>query len=253
MIDLILAKHKVLDFVLGKVVKPTDDAGKEKYRETNILDMNLIVDGVKDNLIPYISNIDTAQDMYEALSKLFTIKNIGQIAILKNELRIMKMTKDDIVYSYLMRISRIRYELQAIDEVIPEKELVILKSWSSFASSISSWKDTPSFEQMWNACSQEDARISLANYKKEEDEDNSSYAYSANHKKGGYTKFKGPKKKVDLSKVERYNCHKMGHYNSQCPENPRNKRREREHANVVDEAPPKKNKAEESEVKDIDY
>lgn len=51
-IDLILAKHKVLDFVLGKVAKPTDDAGKEKYRETNILPMNLIVYGVKDDLIP---------------------------------------------------------------------------------------------------------------------------------------------------------------------------------------------------------
>ena len=47
--------------------------------------MDLIVDGVKDNLIPYISNINSAQEMYEALSILFTIKNIGQIASLKNE------------------------------------------------------------------------------------------------------------------------------------------------------------------------
>lgn len=51
-IDLILAKHKVLDFVLGKVKEPVDVTGKEKYKETDILAMNLIVDGVKDNLIP---------------------------------------------------------------------------------------------------------------------------------------------------------------------------------------------------------
>jgi len=42
--------------------------------------MNLIVDGLKDKLIPYISTTDSTQEIYEALSKLFTIKNIGQIA-----------------------------------------------------------------------------------------------------------------------------------------------------------------------------
>ena len=49
------------------------------------------------------------------------------------------MTKDDIVSSYFVRIYRIRDELQAMDEVVPEKELVIVallglsKSWSLFA------------------------------------------------------------------------------------------------------------------------
>ena len=105
--------------------------------------------------------------MYEALSKLFTIKNIGQIASLKNELRTMKMIKDDIVASFFVKIARIRDELQEIDEIVPEKELMITAllglptSWSSFASRINSWKDTPTFEQLWNACSQEEARISL--------------------------------------------------------------------------------------------
>ena len=64
--------------------------------------------------------------MYEALSKLFTIKNLGQVASLKNELRTMKMTKDDIVASFFVRIARIRDNIQAIDEIVPEKELVIV-------------------------------------------------------------------------------------------------------------------------------
>jgi len=55
---------------------------------------------------------------------------------------------------------------------------------------------------MWNACRQEEARISLVNNKKEEEENNSN-AYSAHHnKKGTFKKFKGPKKKVYLSKIE---------------------------------------------------
>jgi len=80
--------------------------------------------------------------MYETLSKLFTIKNIGQISSLKNELRTIKMMKYDIVSSYFVRIYRIIDELQAIDEIVPEKGLMVVallglpKSWSSFASGI---------------------------------------------------------------------------------------------------------------------
>lgn len=43
----------------------------------------------------------------------------------------------------------------------------------------------------------------------------------------------------------------MGHYKIKCPKNPRNKKREREHANAVDEGPPKKNKYEEYEIKEL--
>ena len=232
--DLILTKHKILDFAQEKIKKPTNDAQKEKYREIDIITMNLLVNGVKENLIPYISNIYSSQEMYEVISKLFTIKNIGKITSLKNEIKTIKMTKDDIVSSYFLRISRIRDELQAIDEVVPNKELVIValfglpKSWSSFATGISSWKYTPTFEQMWNACSQEEACISLVSDKKEDEENNTSNSYSSHQKKKGvYKKFKGPKKKVDLSKVECYNWHTKGHYKSQCPKNPRNKRTDR--------------------------
>jgi len=60
-IDLILEKNKVLDLVQGKINKPTDEGEKEKFRETKILAMNLILDRVKENLIGYISNIDSTQ------------------------------------------------------------------------------------------------------------------------------------------------------------------------------------------------
>ena len=49
--DLILARNKVLELVQGKVKEPTDGVGKEKYKENESIYINLIVDGVKDNLI----------------------------------------------------------------------------------------------------------------------------------------------------------------------------------------------------------
>lgn len=104
---------------------------------------------------------------------------------------------------------------------------------------------------MWNACSQEEARVSLVN-NKEDEEENISNAHSAHHKKKrNFKKFKRPKKKADLLKIECYNCHNMGHYKSHCLRIQSNKKREREHANVVDEAPSKRNKTKESEIKDL--
>lgn len=82
--------------------------------------------------------------------------------------------------------------------------------------------------------------------KKENGEENNSKAYSSHHKKKGtFNKFKGPKNKVDLSEIECSNCHKMGQYKNQCNENPRNRNRDRGQKNITNEAPTKKNKAEE--------
>ena len=160
------------------------------------------MDGVKDNLIPYISMIDTAKKMYDALSKLFTIKNTGQVESLTNELWTVKMTIDDTMSSYFVRIYQIRDEIQVFDEIIPDKELVIVallglpKSWNAFAAGISSWKNSPSFEEMWYTCIQEEARLSLIGGKQEDKENNSNACSTHFKKKGGNKKFKGPKKKV---------------------------------------------------------
>jgi hypothetical protein len=64
-IDLILAKNKVLDIVKGNIVKPEFEDRKEKepqnvtamekFKDVDINAMSIIVDSIKDHLIPYIS------------------------------------------------------------------------------------------------------------------------------------------------------------------------------------------------------
>jgi hypothetical protein len=76
--------------------------------------MSIIVDSVKDHLIPYISHLDSSKKMYDALTNLFSVINIGQVMSLKNELRDMKINVDDSITSYLVRISQLRDQLQAI-------------------------------------------------------------------------------------------------------------------------------------------
>lgn len=222
-IDLILENNKVLDLVKGKVKKPIDDssdANKVKFKELELMAMTLMVEGIKDNLVPLIANINHAQEKYEALSKLFTIKNIGQMASLKNELRTPKMTKEDAMASFV-KIARIRDELLAIDEIVLDKELMITvllglpPTWGAFAAGLNSWKEAPTFEEVWTTCSEEQLRLSLVANSKDV-----SNAYIAQHKG---KRSKGPRKKIDMSKVECCQCHKKGHYKSHCPDNPRNK------------------------------
>jgi hypothetical protein len=123
-IDLILAKNKVLDIVKGKIVKPEFEEGEEKepqnvatmekFKDVDINAMSIIVDSIKDHLIPYISHLDSSKKMYNALTNLFSVRNIGQVMTLKNELCDMKMNDDDNITSYFVRISQLRDQLQAI-------------------------------------------------------------------------------------------------------------------------------------------
>ena len=96
----------------------------EKFKENDINSMSIIVDYVKYHLIPYISHLDSSKKMYDALTNLFLVKNIGQVTSLKNELCDMKMNDDDSITSHLMRISQLIDQLQTIEEIFSEKELV---------------------------------------------------------------------------------------------------------------------------------
>jgi hypothetical protein len=151
-IDLILAKNKVWDIVKGKIMEPQFEAGKEKeprniavmekFKDNDINAMSIVVDSIKDHLIPYISHLDSTKKMYDSLTNLFSVQNIGQVMSLKNGLRDMKMNDDDGITSYFVRISQLRYQLQVIKENISEKELVNIalnglpKTWDAFSASM---------------------------------------------------------------------------------------------------------------------
>jgi hypothetical protein len=109
-IYLILAKNKVLDIVKqefeeGKEKEPQNIAAMEKFKDSDINAMSIIVDSIKNHLISYISHIDSLKKMYDALTNLFLVRNIVQVMSLKNELCDMKMNDDDNITSYFVRIS----------------------------------------------------------------------------------------------------------------------------------------------------
>ena len=60
------------------------------------------------------------------MSKLFTIKNIGQVERLKNDLRTPKMSKEDTVETFFVKIARLRDDLLAINEILPKKDKYLM-------------------------------------------------------------------------------------------------------------------------------
>ena len=126
----------------------------KKFKDNDINSMSIIVDSIKDHFIPYISHLDSSKKMYDALTNLFSVINIGQVMSLKNELCDMKMNDDCSITSYFVRISQLRDQLQAIEEIISEKELVNivlngLPKTDAFVASMNTRKEYPTFEELW--------------------------------------------------------------------------------------------------------
>jgi hypothetical protein len=254
-IDLILAKNKVLDIVKGKIVKPEFKEGEEKepqnvaamekFKDVDINAMSIIVDSIKDHLIPYISHLDSSKKMYDALTNLFSVRNIGQVMSLKNELRDMKMNDDDNITSYFVRISQLRDQLQAIEEITSEKELVNIvlnglpKTWDAFAASMNTRKEYPTFEELWTCCAQEESRINAKEKPQKKYDDQAFTARFKNFRdKRKFDSRRKPKQRKDISEIQCFNCQKYGHYRNQCPE--LKKRKEKHEASVAEEKEPTK-------------
>jgi hypothetical protein len=217
----------------------------EKFKDGDINAMSIIVDSIKDHLIPYISHLDSSKKMYDALTNLFSVRNIGQVMSLKNELCDMKMNDDDIITSYFVRISQLRDQLQAIEEIISEKELVNIvlnglpKMWDAFAASMNTRKEYPTFEELWTCCAQEESRISEKE-KPQNRYDDQAFIERFNNFRNK-RKF-GSRKKInqekDMSMIQCFNCQKYGHYKNHCPE--LKKRKETREASVSEEWEPSK-------------
>jgi hypothetical protein len=217
----------------------------EKFKDSDINAMSIIVDSIKDHLIPYISHLDSSKKMYDALINLFSVRNIGHVMSLKNELRDMKMNDDDNITSYFVRISQLRDQLQAIEEIISEKELVNIvlnglpKTWDAFAASMNTRKEYPTFEELWTCCAQEESRISAKEKPQKKYDDQAfttKFKNFRNKKKFGSRK--KPNQEKDMSKIQCFNCRKYGHYKNDCPE--LKKRKETHEASVVEEREPSK-------------
>ena len=63
------------------------DEAKALHKKNLIKAKRIIVDSIKDHLIPRVSSLKTPKAMFDALTKLFEGKNINQKMTLRNQLK----------------------------------------------------------------------------------------------------------------------------------------------------------------------
>ena len=90
-----------------------------------IIAKRIIVDSIKVNLIPQVSSMETPKEMFDALLGLFEGRNINRKTTLRNQLKSVKAQKSKIMQSYFTRVSQIKDQLVAIDDMVEEANIVM--------------------------------------------------------------------------------------------------------------------------------
>ena len=77
----------VLENINEEVPFPKGDEAKALHKKNLITSKRIIVDSIKDHLIPQVSSLKTPKEMFESLTKLFEGNNIHQKMTLRNKLK----------------------------------------------------------------------------------------------------------------------------------------------------------------------
>ena len=70
-IGLILEENDLAKFIKENVWKPEEDEAKEKYKKDMIRAKRIIVDSIKNHLIPQVSSKNTPKDMFYVLIRMY--------------------------------------------------------------------------------------------------------------------------------------------------------------------------------------
>ena len=130
-------------YITEEVLVPEGDEAKALHKKKLAMAKMIIVDSIKDHLIPQVSSLKTPKAMFDSLTKLFEGKNISRKMTLRNQLKNVNIQNVDTIQSYFTRFSQIKEQLEAVDEDVENAEIVMTTlsglrgEWYSFIQGIS--------------------------------------------------------------------------------------------------------------------
>ena len=83
-ISLVLEENELDSYVSEEVPVPEGDEAKALHKNKLVMAKRIIVDSIKDHLIPHVSSLKTPKEMFDAMTKLFEGNNINQKMTLRN-------------------------------------------------------------------------------------------------------------------------------------------------------------------------
>lgn len=133
-----------------KVLAMTTNADLLKNHEEVVTHAKrFIMDGVKDHVVPHITEKTMAHDMWVALTSLYEGRSVQRRMLLENQMRLFMMAKGEEIEPFLLRLQAIRDQLTAMgvkveDDVMVRTALnLVTKDWETFFESILGRADLP--------------------------------------------------------------------------------------------------------------
>ena len=83
-ISLILEENDLDQFISGDVPELEGDEAKFDHKRIMDKDKRIIVDSIKDHLIPHVSSFNIVEEVYDALTNMFEGKKINWKMTLRN-------------------------------------------------------------------------------------------------------------------------------------------------------------------------
>ena len=127
MTDLLLKENELLDLIKGNITIPAKEQTQAlaKYNTDETRAQRILIESIKNSLIPYVSKFETSKEICDKLIELFSISTAGEVISLRNDLYKMKISKEGIA-PYFMKISKMRDQLQELGEVMSDREMTIV-------------------------------------------------------------------------------------------------------------------------------
>lgn len=226
-----------------------------KYKKGEVRAQRILIESIKDHLISFIADFSTSKAIYDKLVKLYSISTPIQKISLRNQLYRTRMSNDEYMSTYLMKISQLRDQLQRLGEVIFDSQITtcvlnaLPSEWRSFATSLYSRKDTTPFDEIWVQCILEETRNKAKDDTKS-NEKSQAFVVKSNKKKETFGKSKG---KLDISKLQCFGCNAYGHFKRDFPNKKNNKRQERSGAHITEEKEEPRENPKGEDPKDLYY
>ena len=107
-IGLILQENDLDKYIKDEVAEPEETEeteAKEKHKKDMIRAQRIIVDSIKDHLIPQVSSKNTLKEMYDSLARMHEGRNINKKMNLRSQLKSTKMSHGESIQDYFTRVS----------------------------------------------------------------------------------------------------------------------------------------------------
>jgi hypothetical protein len=231
----VLEDNDLKGYIDNDVPKPnvTDTANLDAWQKKVEKTRRILLDGVRDHIVSSLHGKTTPYAIWKVLTDLFQNSSDHRKLALKDKLGKIRMEKGDTIPKYLTKFVQCRDELGSVGITVDANDLVRLvllglpKSWHSYPDSVNGREKLSDWERLWSDLVQEEFRWNTRDGSSSKRDDEEDCALTAKERKGKGKKFH-PKseskvKKLDLSKVKCFHCHKHGHLTTNYPQKKKNK------------------------------